>query len=200
MSDVEANEERCKNQWNQWYDPSQEAGQWNGIHGTGGVNGWTKYHCHSWYWDTLVNTQTLLLFAHGLTLNFHNVWLLFYGQCATDLWRLHKRWIVRNETMKKTLPGFETASGRTTIHGYLNTSGRVTQCLGFSSMTTAAVKGFLCCSTKPPACTSFSTPCSSLATVPTAMVLKPERKDWTWKEKRKHISHLYMRPPTSLQI
>ena len=103
MSDVEANEEQCKNQW---HDRSQEAGQWNGIHGTGGVNGWTKYLCHSWYWDTRSWTQKLLLFAHDLTLNFHNVWLLFYGQCATDLWRLNKRWIVRNGTMKKT-PRFQ---------------------------------------------------------------------------------------------
>ena len=83
--------------------------------------GWTvKWYSWNWWrqWlnkiplsfmilrHTLVNTQKLLLFAHDLTLNFHNVWLLFYGQCATDLWRLNKRWIVRNGTMKKT-PRFQ---------------------------------------------------------------------------------------------
>ena len=197
MPDVEANKERSKNQW---HDRSQRLNdEMVCMELVASMIEQNTIVIHDI--ETRSLTHKHLLFANDLTLNFHNIWLLFYVQCATDLWRLHKRWIVRKGTMKKTLPGFKTASARTTIHGYLNTSGHVIQCLGFFSMTAAAVMGFLCTSTKPPGCTSFSTPCSSLVTVPTAMVLKSERKDWTWKEKRMHTSHLYTHPPpTSLQI
>ena len=62
--------------------------------------------------------------------------------------------------MKNTLPGTKTASGLTTIYGNSNTSGRVTECLGFLLITSAAVIGCANISTYLLVCTNFSTPFS----------------------------------------
>ena len=75
--------------------------------------------------------------------------------------------------MKNTLPGTKTASGLTTIYGNSNTSGRVTECLGFLLITSAAVIGCVNISTYLPGCTNFSTPFSLVIAPILSLSLSP---------------------------